>query len=48
MIEDEYGNHPDLYFKRELLGYTSEKRRIELLTISSHADKILVKEKYNS
>ena len=29
-------NHPSIYFKRELLTYSVEKRRLDLLTITSN------------
>ena len=33
--EKKYLNHPSIYFKKELLGYSVEGRKVDLLTISS-------------
>lgn len=35
--DSKYLNHPSIYYKRELLVKSFEKRRVDLITISSHS-----------
>jgi len=43
-LEKRYHNHPSIYFHRELLTRSTEKRRIDLLTITSHKKKLAERE----
>ncbi|EAR93059.2 zinc carboxypeptidase family protein (macronuclear) [Tetrahymena thermophila SB210] len=47
-LANQYSNDPDIYFNREILTYTPQLRLINLLTISSHDDKLPQKESYIS
>jgi hypothetical protein len=40
--EEKFSNHKEIYYYRELIGESVERRRIDLVTISSH-DKIMKK-----
>ena len=42
--ELKYENHPAIYFKRELIVYSLEKRRVDLITITSHENKLAERE----
>ena len=43
--ENELKNDPEIYFHREVLVYSREQRRVELITISSHTEKTDEREK---
>jgi hypothetical protein len=43
--EEQLKGDNEIYFHRELLVHSSELRRVELLTISSHSNKTLQQEK---
>jgi len=39
-LQNEYSNDPDIYFHREVLILSPQRRKIDLLTISSHEGKL--------
>lgn len=44
--EQKFKEDPDIYFHRELLAYSREQRRIDLLTITSHNKKLQKRENF--
>lgn len=45
-LQAAYSNDPDIYFHRELLIRSPQRRKIDLLTISSHEGKLSESEPY--
>ncbi len=45
-LQATYSNDPDIYFHRELLIRSPQRRKIDLLTISSHEGKLCESEPY--